>query len=159
MSEKPQRLQFGVASPQMAYQDRYAVFGLLIQDGQIATVRVSRDLAYHDLPGGAVEAGETEQQALIREFREETGLSVRPGERLLDAAQFFTKSDGVPVNNFGGIWTVEALGYNAGAKIEDDHELVWMPPGLAVERLRHDAHAWAVASWLRRQIRTMPTHL
>ena len=37
------------------------------------------------------------------------------------------------------------------AKVEPDHELVWLHPHTALNELRHDAHAWAVAVWLRRR--------
>ncbi len=145
-----QALQFGRADTGTSYIDRPTAFGLVFREGLLACVRVTRDIPYFDLPGGAVDGDETESQALIREFVEETGMTVRPLERLVEAGQYFRKSDDTPVNNIGGIWTAECLSLDPAAKVEDDHELVWLEPQVALARLRHDAHAWAVAKWLRR---------
>ena len=61
-------LQFGHPDPDADYLLRPAVFGLVFHDEKIACVRVTRDIPYFDLPGGAVDGEETEQQALMREF-------------------------------------------------------------------------------------------
>jgi len=143
-------LQFGQPGPGTEYLIRPAVFGLVFHDERIACVRVTRDTPYLDLPGGAIDGDETEQQALIREFVEETGMTVRPLERIAEAGQYFRKSDGAPVNNIGGFWIAEMLALDPGRKIEADHELVWLHPRTALADLRHDAHGWAVAKWLRR---------
>ncbi len=143
-------LQFGRALPGVIYVIRRATFGLVFRNGQVACVRVTRDTPYHDLPGGAVDGDETEPEALVREFVEETGMTIRPLDRLVEAGQYFCKSDDSPVNNVGGIWTAELLSIDPSAKVEDDHELVWLDPLKALSTLRHEAHAWALAAWLRR---------
>lgn len=132
------------------YPDRPTAFGLVLHEARMACVRVDRgDRSYFDLPGGAVDGEETEEQALVREFLEETGMSVRPVARIGEAAQFFRRSDGKPLNNIGGFWLAEFISLDPAAKVEADHELVWLAPDAALERLRHDAHAWAVTAWLR----------
>lgn len=146
-------LQFGPDDSHGEYRVRPAVFGLAVQDGRLACVRIDRgEGSYFDLPGGALDGDESEQQALIREFVEETGQTVAPVARLGEAAQRFRKTDGAPVNNVGGFWTVEVIANDPSAKSEDDHELVWLDPLFALSSLRHEAHAWAVALWLRAQV-------
>ena len=143
-------LQFGQADPGTDYLPRPAAFGLVFHEEKIACVRVTRDTPYFDLPGGAIDGDETEQQALVREFLEETGMTIRPVERIAEGGQYFRKSDGAAVNNLGGFWIAEMLALEPALKVEADHELVWLDPQRALAELRHDVHAWAVAKWLRR---------
>ena len=144
-------LQFGEAEPGQDYRDRPAAFGVLERDGKLALARIQRegDAAYFDLPGGALDPGEDEAQALVREFGEETGLRVRAGPLLVRASQFMIKTDGTRVNNRAALMRAELAGEDPALKCEDDHALVWMAPLEAIARLRHGSHAWGVACWLR----------
>lgn len=144
------RLEFGRAEPGVVYRDRPCAFGVVARDGLIACVRVDRGArSYYDLPGGALDGDEREDQALTREFLEETGLLIRPLRRIGWTAQRFFRSTGEPIRNLSGVWTAEVLGYEPSAKIEDDHQLAWLEPLAAVSGLRHEAHAWAMTLWLR----------
>ncbi|WP_421738699.1 NUDIX domain-containing protein [Caulobacter sp.] len=146
-------LAFGQPEPGLDYLDRPAAFGVVENAvGEIALVRVSKPgkPPYFDLPGGAVDGDETEPEAVVREFGEETGLIVQVDHPIVAVSQFFLKSNGQPVRNFGGVHVARMIGANPVLKVEDDHELVWLDPRDAVVALRHDAHAWAVAAWMRR---------
>lgn len=143
---------FGQAVAGLDYRERAAAFGVVENAlGQIALVEVTKPgkPPYFDLPGGAVESGETESQAVVREFGEETGLIVAVDRLIVTVSQFFLKSDGEPVRNVGGVHGARAVGEDTALKVEDDHRLVWLDPRDAVVALRHDAHAWAVAAWMR----------
>lgn len=144
-------LQFGVRKRVSDYRHRATAFGIVERDGLIACVRVERETGpYFDLPGGGLEVEETEVQALTREFVEETGLTITPLNRIAEASQYFVRSTRESVNNVGGFWTAKVAAEVPDAKCEDDHTLVWLDPTVAISRLRHDSHAWAVAVWLRR---------
>jgi 8-oxo-dGTP diphosphatase len=149
-SEGP--LQFGRRTPGLSYADGPAAFGIAERAGRIALVKVEKSQGtWRDLPGGAIEAGEDEVGALVREFGEETGLKVEAGELLVRADQYFFKTDGTPVNNRSAIHRVTVAGEDPALKIEHDHTLEWWEPFEALKVLRHDSHAWAVAAWLRAQ--------
>lgn len=142
--------QFGQAEAGETYVDRPCAFGVVERDGRIAVVHVTKpEAAFHDLPGGALDPGEDEAQALVREFGEETGLHVRADVLFTRAQQFMIKEEGQAVNNLCAFFSAAVVGEDPGLKIEDDHALIWMDPHDALVRLRHDAHAWAVLAWLR----------
>lgn len=56
---------------------RPSVRGIIIKSGEIALVH-SLKYDYYKFPGGGIDEGETHDQTLIREVREETGLCVIP---------------------------------------------------------------------------------
>jgi mutator protein MutT len=58
---------------------------VVIHDGRVLLIRRGKEplRGRWVIPGGTVEAGETLHEALVREVREETGLTVRPGEVVL----------------------------------------------------------------------------
>jgi 8-oxo-dGTP diphosphatase len=148
----PSEPQFGRPEPGLAYRERPAAFGVVERDGRIAVVFVARpEQTYVDLPGGALDPGETASQALVREVGEETGLVVAPGAVIGRARQFMRMVNGEPVNNLCTVFDGEAVGEDAELQIEADHTLDWLDPLEAITALRHEAHAWAVAAWLRRR--------
>ncbi len=142
------RIQFGRAAAGLAYVDRPSAFSLLPRpDGRVAFVEIGPERRL-DLPGGGVEAGEAARDAAVRETLEEAGLHVQAHDEIAYAGQFAFMDDGRPVNKLCRFFRATEVA-PPERPLEDDHVLSWRDPMQALKDLRHDAHAWAVVSWLR----------
>lgn len=112
------------------------------------------------LPGGRVEWGETTEQAVVRELREELGVTVRPLRLLLWVVENFFQHAGLSRQEVGFYWRVEPTspcvltdtpGPYAGREAAPALEFAWWPlaqlpgldlrPAFLAEALRHPADA------------------
>ncbi len=142
---------------------RHSARSIIIRDGRIAMV-YSRLYNYYKFPGGGIEDGETHEQAIIRETREEAGLtvilaSVRPYGYVHrvqkshhgDAERFIQ-------DNFYYLCEAEA---EAVSQMLDDYEaeegftLTWVEPQTAIAANRHTDHGPKDQNMLEREAKVL----
>ena len=68
---------FGLSTKKTEMKIREAARAIALKDNKIALLFVSKDGRYHKLPGGGIEQGESIEEALFREMREETGCKIK----------------------------------------------------------------------------------
>jgi 8-oxo-dGTP diphosphatase len=144
-------LQFGQTQPGLTYVERCTVYGVCPRgEGSIAVARIGRKAPFdYDLPGGGIETDEDEAAALMREFLEETGLTIWPARIIGRAGQYWS-NQGEPRNSLATFYEVE-FSADDSKPTEPDHALMWLPPLDALAKMRHEAHAWAIMHWLRQR--------
>ncbi|THA29564.1 (deoxy)nucleoside triphosphate pyrophosphohydrolase [Streptomyces sp. A1277] len=127
--------------------DRVVVAGAVYDRGRLLAARRSAppELAGRwELPGGKVEPGESGEQALVRELREELGVETEPLERIPGA---WPLGRGYVLH----VWTARLVS-GVPAPLQDHDELRWLGPGECdtVDWLEQDRPAVAEA------VRRMP---
>lgn len=91
------------------------------------------------IPKGLVDPGETEEQAAVREVREETGITARIVEPLDPPEHYVYTRDNVRIFK-----TVRyfLMAYVSGSEADHDHEMddvAWMSPGAAMDLVAYDS--------------------
>lgn len=113
-------------------QTHFGVYGVVIRESRILVVRKARGpyTGLLDLPGGSPEPGESRQETLIRELREETGgIATEFGPWNQFSIQVDRDSLGQPIEfHHVGVWRTVALNeiQFERAAFEDVAGLEWM---------------------------------
>lgn len=124
--------QHVVAIDQLSF--RPSVYGVVIQDDKVL---LSKQWDGYDLPGGGIELGETIEEALIREVREETGLIVKQGDILAAEHDFFKLPNTESfVSSILLFYACTVVGGTLGDTDFDEEESVYAKPPEWVELQR-----------------------
>ena len=67
----------------------YRVAGIAVQNGKVLLQKPTNE-DFYAFPGGHVEFGETNEETLIREFKEEIGADIKVGDLQWVAEVFFS---------------------------------------------------------------------
>ena len=144
-----QRASMNDAERSRTYPTRpyLAVSAAIFRDGKVLIVRRARPPAQgvYTLPGGGVELGETLEEAVIREVREETGITAEVVTKLADNKYVYVRkwSDGARVFKIVSFYLMryvrgEIDELTSDMRIEVKQAL-WVPLDEATTRLEHSS--------------------
>lgn len=155
LSGPPDIPEFGERKPGQEYAPRPGAYAVIVDArGRIAVVQTPRGAF---LPGGGAEAGETPEETLVREVREECGFNVTLVRRIGEAVQYVhTAGRDIGIRK-EGVFFLATRGKPCGAATEADHTLQWLEPTAAEHTLAHGSQRWAVHEAARSVLRERRT--
>jgi ADP-ribose pyrophosphatase YjhB (NUDIX family) len=125
---------------------RIPCVGAIIRDEAGRLLLIQRghdpDAGRWSLPGGRIEPGETDEQALVREMREETGLTVRPGPLVGAVSRPGPGGSVIDIRDYGATVTGGTL--TAG---DDAADARWVAPAELPGLPLTEGLAAILASW------------
>ncbi len=108
-------------------------------DNNIALIH-SNKFHYHEIPGGGVEEGETPEQSVVRECKEEVGCNV---EIIKDLGVTLEVNGKNEITNTAHGYMVRIIGEKQNTEhteeeIEEDFDIMWVSIDQAVELIKSD---------------------
>jgi 8-oxo-dGTP diphosphatase len=136
---------FGTRLPGVSYRRRPSAYAVIRNEkNEIALARTPQACF---LPGGGIDPGETPEQTIEREGREECGFILQPGAFLGKAIEYcYSDEEAEYFEKHSTFFAADIVGF--GASSEPDHETVWLHPDKAIQTLSHGSHRWAVQQLL-----------
>ncbi len=122
------------------YQLRKSARVILInEDGKMATQYLKK-YTYHKLPGGGINAGESIEEALKREVKEEVGCNcevVRPVGMTIEYRNKYN------LLHISYCYEARIIGEVGNPELEENeleegHETLWLSPAEVLEKMKHD---------------------
>lgn len=136
---------FGARLEGVSYADRPAAYAVVAgENGAVAAVRGTSGKFF--LPGGGCLPGESAEETVRREGREELAASVRLIRRIGTATQYFYAADDDRHYKMSAVFFLAE--FTDGPAGKGEHDLSWLSPAEAEGAFFHDSHAWAVRQGL-----------
>jgi 8-oxo-dGTP diphosphatase len=133
---------FGVRVDEVKYIDRPGVYAVIEnEDEQIAVIKTGTG---YFLPGGGMDPGETEAEALKREIMEETGYQVLSSVELGEATEYIKAYREEKYFRIHSTFFKVQLGSKIGEGVEKDSRLVWLCREEALKLLVRPGQVWAI---------------
>lgn len=132
---------FGPCPTGVVLHDRPAAYAVILgADGRVAAVRGK---TRYWLPGGGSLPGESAEDTVTRELREELGRSVRLVARIGDAIQFFFAADEERWYRMRAVFF--RAEFEGEPVVPGEHELCWLDANQDAALFFHACHAWAAS--------------
>ena len=125
------------------YDFRETCFGIYEKDGKIAVVY---DKNQYSLIGGGIDEGETKEETILREFKEEVGYNIEVVEHLCTIDCFWLAGGKWPMESLANIFIINLLDEIEG--IDAESKLEFMDLDKVVDMLPLPYHKKAIEYYL-----------